>query len=68
MKVYPKITRNAFSLQNIFILGCGCDVKNPVQPCRFIDNVESEYQKFYKVHEFYFFRNRRPAEKKHFQW
>jgi len=33
MLVYPKIAREVLLIRAIFILGCGCDVKNLVQPC-----------------------------------
>ncbi len=45
MAVYLKIAHEVIPHQAIFILGCGCDVKNPesalrsaylVQPCWFI--------------------------------
>ncbi len=36
MLVYPKIAHEVMSYQAIFILGCGCDLYNMVQPCWFI--------------------------------
>jgi len=39
MLIYPKIAHEVLLIRAIFLLGCGCDVKNPVQPCWFIGKV-----------------------------